>query len=101
MDLSTNLDIVASTMLPLQGSIEVQRDQAGKEHTWHTHTTDETLVIIEGGVRFYHEGGERICKKGDVINLPCGVKHGSVALEEGAIYMIAMEYIDISSFSIK
>jgi len=97
MDLSTDLDIVASVMLPLQGSIEVQRDKAGKEHKWHSHTTDETLVIIDGSVRFYHEGGERVCEKGDVINLPCGVKHGSIALEDGAIYLIAMEKVDVST----
>lgn len=79
------------TLLPKQGSIEIQHDQSGKEHAWHTHPTDETLVILEGSVRFYSEQGERVCTRGDVINLPVGVRHGSVALDNGAIYLIAME----------
>lgn len=88
--LATSLPII-SRLLPHQGSIEVQHDQAGKEHAWHTHPTNETLVILEGRVRFYHEAGERICAPGDVIHLPAHVRHGSVALEGGAIYLIAMQ----------
>lgn len=84
-------------LLPHQGSIEVQHDQGGKEHAWHTHPTDETLVILEGSVRFYSEQGERVCERGDVINLPVGVRHGSVALEGGAVYLIAMERKELGS----
>ncbi|MEM9032130.1 MAG: cupin domain-containing protein, partial [Pseudomonadota bacterium] len=68
---------------------EVQRDQPGKEHAWHDHETDETLVIIDGSVRFYWEGGEKVCGKGMVISLPAGTRHGSVALDQGATYLIA------------
>lgn len=82
---------IISRILPEQGSIEVQHDQPGKEHAWHTHPTDETLVILEGSVRFYHEAGERICMPGDVIHLPAGIRHGSVALEDGAVYLIALQ----------
>lgn len=82
---------IISKLLPRQGSIEVQHDQPGKEHAWHTHPTDETLVILEGSVRFYHEAGERICQPGDVIHLPAGLRHGSVALDDGAVYLIALE----------
>lgn len=78
-------------ILPHQGSIEVQHDQPGKEHSWHTHPTDETLVILEGSVRFYHEAGERICRPGDVIHLPAHLRHGSVALDDGCVYLIALE----------
>ena len=78
-------------LLPEQGSIEVQHDQGGKEHAWHTHPTDETLVVLDGSVRFYSEQGARVCERGDVINLPVGVRHGSVALDGGAVYLIAME----------
>jgi|GEM_PF-1577159 Uncharacterized conserved protein, contains double-stranded beta-helix domain len=88
--LSTAVPII-TRLLPHQGSIEVQHDQAGKEHAWHTHPTDETLVILEGKVRFYHEAGERICEPGDVIHLPAEVRHGSVALDGGAVYLIAMQ----------
>lgn len=84
-----DLHQLVEKLLPDQGCIEVQRDVPGKEHAWHTHETDETLVIIEGAVRFYWECGERICTPGTVISLPCGVRHGSVALEHGATYLIA------------
>ncbi|WP_082735852.1 cupin domain-containing protein [Polycladidibacter stylochi] len=77
-------------LLPSQGAIEVQNDQPGKEFPWHEHNCDETLVILEGSLRFYWEGGERICHPGDVICLPKGMRHGSVALENGAKYIIAM-----------
>ncbi len=80
-----------SKMLPKQGCVEVQHDQPGKEHAWHTHPTDETLVILEGSVRFYFEGGERICRSGDVIHLPAFKRHGSIALDDGCVYLIAME----------
>lgn len=76
-------------LLPDQGAIEVQRDVPGKEHAWHAHDTDETLVILEGGVRFYWEGGETTCGPGTVIALPAGMRHGSVALARGAVYLIA------------
>lgn len=76
-------------MLPDQGAIEVQHDVAGKEHAWHCHETDETLVILEGGVRFYWDQGEQICGPGTVIALPAGMQHGSIALEKGATYLIA------------
>lgn len=80
---------VIEDLLPDQGCIEVQRDVPGKEHPWHVHDTDETLVIIDGSVRFYWDKGERICGKGSVISLPAGTRHGSVALGEGATYLIA------------
>lgn len=77
-------------LLPHQGAIELQNDQPGKEFPWHSHDTDETLVILEGSVRFYWEGGEKICHPGDVICLPQGMRHGSEALENGTRYVIAM-----------
>lgn len=76
-------------LLPDQGAIEVQRDVPGKEHAWHSHKNDETLVILEGRLRFYWDSGEKICEPGTVIALPSGMMHGSVALEEGAVYLIA------------
>ena len=83
-------------LLPDQGCIEVQRDVAHKEHAWHQHETDETLVILDGAVRFYWDGGERICTPGSVISLPSGVRHGSVALEDGATYLIAFHNANLT-----
>ncbi len=82
-------DILA--LLPAQGSIELQRDAAGKVHHFHTHPVDEILVIISGGMHFKWEDGDRICRAGDTILLPAGTLHQSEALDEGAVYAIATQ----------
>ena len=92
----SDLRSLIEKLLPDQGCIEVQRDVAHKEHAWHHHDTDETLVILDGAVRFYWDGGERICEPGSVISLPAGVRHGSVALEDGATYLIAFHNAQLS-----
>lgn len=86
---TADLRPLVEQLLPDQGCIEVQRDVPGKEHAWHHHDTDETLVILDGTVRFYWDQGEQICGKGTVISLPAGMQHGSVALDGGATYLIA------------
>ena len=81
--------------LPRQGCIELQHDAPGKEHAWHEHETDETIIVVEGCLRFYWQGGERICNSGDAVRLPKGVRHGSVALDDGAIYVITFEHVEL------
>jgi uncharacterized protein YjlB len=78
-------------LLPRQGCIEVQRDAPGKEHRTHSHPTDETLIIVDGALTVYADGVKYVCTKGDVIDLPGGTLHGSVASSEGAVYLIAFE----------
>lgn len=92
---TSDLRPLLTKLLPDQGAIEVQRDVEGKEHAWHRHTTDETLVILEGRVRFYWDQGEKICGPGTVISLPAGMMHGSVALEGGATYLIAFHSVNL------
>ena len=83
-----SIDPAILDLLPKQGSIELQRDAAGKVHQFHTHPVDEILVIISGTLNFVWEGGERICRAGDTIMLPAGTLHQSEALDD-AIYAIA------------
>jgi mannose-6-phosphate isomerase-like protein (cupin superfamily) len=83
------IDPAILALLPAQGCIELQRDAAGKVHHFHAHPVDEILVIIQGGLNFKWEDGERICRAGDTILLPAGTLHQSEALQEGAIYAIA------------
>ena len=90
-----NLRPLLMRLLPDQGAIEMQRDVPGKEHAWHRLKTDETLVILEGSVRFYWDQGEKICGPGTVISLPAGMMHGSVALENGAVYLIAFHQVNL------
>lgn len=83
--------------LPHQGAVEVQQDQPGKVHDWHTHDTDETLLILEGSLVVQVEDGDAVVQRQYVpterILLPKGTKHKSVASEEGAIYVIAFRLL--------
>jgi quercetin dioxygenase-like cupin family protein len=85
-----SIDPAILELLPAQGSVELQRDAAGKVHHFHSHPVDEILFIISGRLNFKWEaGGERICGAGDTILLPAGTLHQSEALDEGAVYAIA------------
>jgi len=83
-----SIDPAILDLLPEQGSVELQRDAAGKVHHFHTHPVDEILMIIKGALKFEWDGGERVCRAGDTILLPAGTRHQSEALDE-AIYAIA------------
>ncbi len=91
----SNLRPLISRLLPDQGCIEVQRDVGGKEHAWHTHEVDETLVILKGQLRFYWDRGEMLCGPGTVISLPAGMMHGSMAMDGGATYLIAFHQVNL------
>jgi uncharacterized RmlC-like cupin family protein len=86
---------VLTSALPEQGCLELQHDAPGKEHSWHTHDNDETLIIVAGALHFYWEGGGRVCRAGDIIELPAGTRHGSIALDEGATYVIAFRKLEL------
>jgi len=43
-----SIDPAILYLLPTQGSVELQRDAAGKVHHYHTHPVDEILLIISG-----------------------------------------------------
>jgi quercetin dioxygenase-like cupin family protein len=92
---SGDLKGLITQLLPDQGAIEVQRDVPGKTHAWHSHPTDETLVILDGELHFYWGGGEAICGPNTMICLPSGVPHGSTALGEGATYLIAFHQAEV------
>lgn len=94
-DLSDFKGLVERCM-PEQGCVEVQNDQSGKEHPWHQHNTDETIVVLRGQLLFYWEGSEVICKPGDVIKLPKGVKHGSKASFGDVQYLISFANVDLA-----
>jgi quercetin dioxygenase-like cupin family protein len=83
-----SIDPAILDLLPEQGSVELQRDAAGKVHHFHTHPVDEILMIISGRLNFLWDGGERVCSAGDMILLPAGTRHQSEALDD-SIYAIA------------
>ncbi|SDQ19966.1 cupin domain-containing protein [Pseudovibrio sp. Tun.PSC04-5.I4] len=80
--------------LPKQGCIEVQNDQDGKEHAWHTNETDKTIVVLEGALCFYWAGRHTICTAGDVIQFPKLTLHASLALQAGAKYIITFAEVE-------
>jgi mannose-6-phosphate isomerase-like protein (cupin superfamily) len=82
--------------MPRQGCVEIQNDQPGKEHPWHHHDTDETIVVLNGQLLFYWEHGEVICKPGDVIELPKGIKHGSKASFGNVQYLISFANMELA-----
>ena len=84
-----SIDPAILDLLPVQGSVELQRDAAGKVHHFHTHPVDEILLVISGSLVSKWEDGQRICGAGDTILLPAGTLHQSEALDGGAIYAIA------------
>jgi quercetin dioxygenase-like cupin family protein len=83
-----SIDRAILDLLPEQGSVELQRDAAGKVHHFHTHPVDEILVIVSGRLNFWWDGGERVCGAGDTILLPAGTLHQSQALDD-SVYAIA------------
>jgi quercetin dioxygenase-like cupin family protein len=83
-----SIDPAILDLLPAQGSLELQRDAAGKVHHFHTHPVDEILMIVSGRLNFTWEGGERVCGAGDTILLPAGTLHQSEALDD-SVYAIA------------
>jgi quercetin dioxygenase-like cupin family protein len=83
-----SIDAAILDLLPEQGSVELQRDAAGKVHHFHTHPVDEILMIISGRLNFMWDDGERVCGAGDTILLPAGTRHQSEALDD-SVYAIA------------
>ena len=91
------LDEIVLKCLPEQGCVEIQRDAPGKEHAWHRHDTDETIVVLDGSLQFFWEHGEAVCERGDVIRLPRGTPHGSRATGSAATYLISFHDARISA----
>jgi FPC/CPF motif-containing protein YcgG len=83
------------SMLPVTGSVEVQRDTPLRVHNPHTHPTNETLLILEGEITFFVDEQSVTCIPGDRIHLKKNTVHSSRAGAEGCLYVIALEYIDV------
>ncbi|CAC9533084.1 hypothetical protein [uncultured Gammaproteobacteria bacterium] len=81
-------------LLPETGSVEVQRDASCREHKAHTHSTNETLLIISGEIIFTVDGENITCTSGDRILLTSETVHSSVAGKNGCLYIIAFELKD-------
>lgn len=83
-----DLDFLIS-ILPEQGCLELQRDQPFKVHDWHEHSRDETLIVLDGEIKFSLPQGEITCRRGGYINLPAGTWHRSSTEKQSCVYIIA------------
>ena len=89
-----SLESAVKSLLPQTGAVEVQRDTPEREHKTHTHPTDETLLIVDGGITFTANGKRFHCRSGDRILLPAKTVHSSIAGEGGCLYAISLECTD-------
>jgi mannose-6-phosphate isomerase-like protein (cupin superfamily) len=91
------LEAAVYELLPTTGSIEVQRDTPHRRHDWHSHPTDETLLVIDGDMIFETNSGARYCRPGDRILLPQGLRHASTAGPDGCVYLIALRWLPMQA----
>ncbi|EAQ26467.1 MULTISPECIES: cupin domain-containing protein [unclassified Roseovarius] len=88
---TADLGPLIESSLPDQGHIEVRRDVPGKHHSQHDSETDETLIVLAGHLLCYWDSGETIAGTGSVVAFPAGFTYGTVALDEGATYLIVFD----------
>ena len=89
----------AERYLPVQGGIELQRDQPGKVHSWHSHSVHETLVVLDGQlfVEFVEQADagpvvhSATAGQGVRIELSAKTVHQSTAGSDGCVYFIIPE----------
>lgn len=83
---------------PEQGGIEFQTDQAGKVHPWHSHSVNETLIVLDGTMTLeWSDGapqsivGRTEVGPGAVIHLPAHTIHQSTTHNSVCCYLILPE----------
>ena len=66
--------------------------EPGCRNNWHIHTAGQTLFIVEG-TGWYQEEGKKpiLCKPGDIIEIPAGVKHFHGATRDSWFTHLAIE----------
>jgi len=51
----------------------------------HSHPHEQMSVVMQGRVRFFVEGQERIASPGDVLHFPSGCRHGATMMDEEVV----------------
>ena len=51
----------------------------------HSHPHEQMSIVIQGRVRFFVEGQERIASPGDVLHFPSGCRHGATIMDEEVV----------------
>ena len=53
----------------------------------HSHPHEQMSLVVQGRVRFFIEGQERIASPGDVLHFPSGCRHGATMMD-GEVVLI-------------
>lgn len=57
-------------------SVEIVTAEPGAEQEWHTHPTEEVVVVTDGAATFYLGRWQaRIVRAGQIVRIPAGVPH--------------------------
>lgn len=51
----------------------------------HSHPHEQLSMVLQGRVRFFIEGHERIAVPGDVLHFPPNIRHGATMLDEEVV----------------
>lgn len=51
----------------------------------HSHPHEQMSMVMQGRVRFFVEGQERIASPGDVLHFPSGCRHGATMMDEEVV----------------
>ena len=51
----------------------------------HSHPHEQMSIVVQGRVRFFVEGKERIASPGDVLHFPSGCRHGATMMDEEVV----------------
>ncbi|MCX4728605.1 cupin domain-containing protein [Streptomyces sp. NPDC090052] len=68
---------------------EVKLAKLKGEFVWHTHEdTDELILVISGRLTIQFRDGDVVLEPGELVVVPRGVEHRTVADEETAILLL-------------
>jgi quercetin dioxygenase-like cupin family protein len=68
--------------------------QPGARSAWHTHPLGQVLIVTDGEGWIQEWGGpRRVIRKGDVVQIPAGVKHWHGATATSSMTHIALQEI--------
>ncbi|WP_341348788.1 cupin domain-containing protein [Paenibacillus sp. FSL H3-0469] len=59
--------------------------EKGSQGNEHSHPHEQLTYCLKGSFEFRMNGEKHLLRQGEVLNIPGGVVHGTIALEEGVL----------------
>jgi quercetin dioxygenase-like cupin family protein len=72
-------------------NLSIVNFERGVRNKWHTHTSDQVLIVTSGSGVVVNDEGERRVKEGDVILIPAGERHWHGSTGESAFSHITLQ----------